>query len=104
MHYGLSVICLRLGWVALSSDMEWMTRRRRRPPGITLTERDCCEIIAHSLEAKDVDFAVLQAFSQNAAGFRDLSLMPKVIGYAPQDDAYKLFEMGRLVGSEGPDK
>jgi nucleoside-diphosphate-sugar epimerase len=86
----MSVVCLRLGWVALKEDMEFMVERQGEPMEITITERDCCEIIAHSIEAQGLDFAALQAFSRNAASIRDLSPLKRLIGYVPQDDAFEL--------------
>lgn len=96
-RYNMAVVALRLGWVALDSDPDWVNRSRRRPSPITLTGRDCCEIIAHSLEAEGITFAALHAFSQDGADFRDLDLLAQTIGYAPQDHAGKMFDEGKLT-------
>lgn len=85
-QYGLEVVCLRFGWVMLDRQSGWVVKSWWRPDPIILTERDCCEIIAHSLEKPGIRFEILHAFSRGAAAIRDLDRLPAVIGYTPQDD------------------
>lgn len=93
----LSVICLRLGWVAIPSKTQRMIGRTGKPPKIALTARDCNEIIARALDVENVTYAVIPAFSLNAAEFCDLSPITDILGYTPQDDAIKLHEEGKFV-------
>ncbi len=91
-RHGLSVICLRAGWVALPREYEEIQADDENVQ-IVCTIRDCCEILCRAVDAEGVDYAVLPAMSRNAAKIRDLQLLEKVLRYVPQDDAYELFRM-----------
>jgi uronate dehydrogenase len=91
-RFGISVICLRIGWtLILPREKKDIEASGGKDLEYGLTLRDCCEIIGHSIDADWIEFAILPAFSRNAAGIRDLSLLEKVIGYAPQDDAVEIY-------------
>jgi uronate dehydrogenase len=91
-QHGMSVICLRFGWFNLDREAGWLVHGWYRPPAIMLSERDCNEVLAHSLEAEDVHFAVLHAFSRDSAPIRDLAGLEKTLGYAPQDEIGKAWD------------
>ncbi len=93
-RYGLSVICLRFGSVATMDAAEWMLQYGALPSPIAILPKDACEILRHAIEAKNVNYAVLPAFSHNAARIRDLSILKKTIGYEPQEDCYELWGVG----------
>lgn len=95
-RHGLSVICLRFGAVLTPRDAGWMERYDMLPTPIALLPKDLCEIIRRSIEVKNVDFAILPAFSNNARRIRDLSLLKKVLGYEPREDAYEKWGAGRI--------
>jgi len=84
---GLSVICLRFGGVMTAQRGEWLMGRDGEFDPITLTSRDCCEIIAHAIDAANVPYAVLPAYSLNAAKIKDLEPLTRILGYTPQEDA-----------------
>jgi uronate dehydrogenase len=52
-----------------------------------LSRRDCAELIAACLEAKDVPWAVVYGISNNPRQFWDLSHARKVLGWVPKDRA-----------------
>jgi len=95
-RHGLSVICLRFGSVLSPRYTGWMEKHDMLPTPIALLPKDLCEIIRRSIEVKGVDFAILPAFSNNARRIRDLSLLKKVLGYEPREDAYEKWGVGRI--------
>jgi hypothetical protein len=73
---GLSVIAIRIG--AFDS------------PALAdafVSKRDLCQLIDRSIEAEDVDFAILHGLSDNRYKRLDLSDTRRLVGYAPVDDA-----------------
>lgn len=90
-RFGLSVIVLRLGRVAVPREEEALRKVDRGELRWVLTVRDCCEMLVHAVEADTGEFAVVHALSRNGAAIRDLELTRKVLGYFPEDDAMELF-------------
>ena len=85
--FGMSVICLRIGWGAVPADWEWVEEiEKRGPPKSALSLRDMNEIMARAVDVEGVGFEILPAFSRNAAGARDLSSLKRVLDYEPQDE------------------
>jgi len=79
---GLSVICLRLGWVAppleeLRSATNWF-------PSAFLSARDLCHLLDLA-STTSLHFAVLNASSDNRSNRLDLSRTRSLLGYRPQD-------------------
>jgi uronate dehydrogenase len=93
-RFGMSVICLRLGWVLVPGRVSQILDRMGGMPDYAVTARDTNEVIARSLEVESIPYAAFNVFSRNAAGFCDLSPLEKVLGYAPQDDAVALWKQG----------
>lgn len=86
-RHGLSVICLRIGW----------TQRGENRPGdhmgdwgrkMWLSNRDYCQVVEKAILVENVQFAVLNAMSNNTGMKWDLSETRRVLGYEPQDNAY----------------
>lgn len=86
-RHGLSVICLRIGW----------TQRGENRPGdhmgdwgrkMWLSDRDYCQVVEKAILVENVQFAVLNAMSNNTGMKWDLSETRRILGYEPQDDAY----------------
>lgn len=94
-EHGLSVVCLRFGHVIVPSKEAFLLARAAIPSDVAVTPRDACEIISRAIEVEGVDYAVLDAFSRNAAGIRDLKPLREVLGYEPQDDAYEIWGVRR---------
>jgi uronate dehydrogenase len=95
---GLSVICLRLGWVTdkdnkrLVSDFPLLD--------IALTYDDLLRLFDACMIATSVRFGLFHGISDNRFKRLDISDTRRVLGYEPQDDAYVL---AGVVGVERPD-
>ncbi len=84
---GMHVIALRLGWVKVDQDPEWIGMEGKRPPTITLTIPDLARIVTAALTRPDLPtFALLPAYSRSARARKDLAPLRDVLGVEPQDD------------------
>ncbi len=82
--YGISAICLRIGWVdAYDGDL---VRNRPEMRRIWCSPNDLAQLIVKSV-AGDVRFAVLFAVSDNPERHWDLEDAHAAVGYVPQDRA-----------------
>lgn len=96
-RYGLRVFCLRIGAVRANDDPTAPTAnplidldaegRRNRLRAVWLSKRDCAELIAACLEAKDVSWAVVYGVSGNPRRFWDLTHARELLGWEPEDSA-----------------
>jgi nucleoside-diphosphate-sugar epimerase len=82
--YGLSVVCLRFGWVPPGD----------KPPQPSpfffaswLSRRDLVQLVERSIDAGDLKFDVFYGVSNNKWRFWDISHPREVLGYSPVDDA-----------------
>jgi nucleoside-diphosphate-sugar epimerase len=78
-EYGLSVVCLRIGWVLPAPRDEigrWMW----------LSPRDCAQVVWRAIEA-DLGFGLFYAISANGGRHWDISDTMERLGYRPEDDA-----------------
>ncbi len=83
-EYGISVICLRIGWVMTPDDP------RFSPAALSLwlSHRDAAQLIQHSIDAPaSVGFAILNGESDNALSIWDIETTKHTLGYDPQDGA-----------------
>jgi nucleoside-diphosphate-sugar epimerase len=85
----ISAICLRFGWV-IERDSP-----RLRPDhpylDIALTYEDLAKLVAASIDAPDdLRFGVFHGVSDNRWKRLDISDARRVLGYAPEDDAFAL--------------
>jgi len=84
---GLSVICLRLGWVAKG----WRFLPGSPSLCMALTEEDMVRLIVSALDAPSgLRFGVFHGTSNNRWKRWDITPTRQALGYAPQDDAYAL--------------
>jgi nucleoside-diphosphate-sugar epimerase len=97
-RYGISVICLRIGWCHGEDDpaaqRAMVHRMREKHPklpyggreqvGLWISSRDMAQLIHRSLQA-DVVYGVYYAASDNAPAVLDISRARKELGYEPQD-------------------
>jgi nucleoside-diphosphate-sugar epimerase len=82
-EYGMSVVCIRLGWFPhLPIDPEAMRRNRVTVLGV----EDCRRLFTRAVEAEGVEFGVVNGFSREGAVRFDLEPGRRLIGYEPQDD------------------
>ena len=78
-QYGLSIICLRIGWFFPQPRDEisrWMW----------LSPRDCAQVTSCAIEA-DLGYGVYYAISRNSRRHWDITETMEKLGYRPQDDA-----------------
>jgi NAD+ dependent glucose-6-phosphate dehydrogenase len=82
-QYGMSVICLRIGWMLPEPQDEisrWMW----------LSPRDCAQVVSRALET-DLGFGVFYAISANSGRHWDITDTIERLGYWPEDDAERYF-------------
>src|SRR5690606_10844062 len=88
---GLSSIAVRVGAFELNRTLE-------NPDGRTLSAfvsaRDLSHLFVRCIEQPDVQYAVLQAVSDNRFKRMDISSTREIVGYEPEDDAFRIFEKG----------
>ena len=89
-RWGLSAICLRIGYNQRDHDnlpgphMGWGAWGQE----MWLSDRDLCQAFERAvLAGPEVTFAVLNLMSANPGMRWDIATTPRVIGYAPQDGA-----------------
>ncbi len=81
-QYGLSVICLRIGWYMPEPKdeiSEWMW----------LSPRDCAQIVWRAIESP-LGFGTFYAISANSGRHWDITDAIEKLGYRPEDDAAKV--------------
>ncbi len=90
-QYGLSVICLRIGWFLPEPHNEiahWMW----------LSPRDGAQVTWRAIES-DLTFGIFYAISANSARHWDITDTMEKLGYRPEDDAQRfLAERARARG------
>lgn len=82
-QHGVSVICLRIGWMLPEPHDEiarWMW----------LSPRDCAQIVSRAIDS-DIGFDIVYAISQNATRRWDITKTIAHFGYRPEDDAERYF-------------
>jgi uronate dehydrogenase len=78
-RYGISVICLRIGWVMLEPSGPEALR-------MWLSPRDLCSLISSSLRAQ-VPYGIYYGTSKNTRRLWDLGPAIQDLGYTPVDDS-----------------
>lgn len=82
-RYGISVICLRIGWF-LPEPADEISR------WMWLSPRDCAQVIWRAIET-DLGFGIFYAISANARRHWDITDTMEKLGYRPEDDAERYF-------------
>lgn len=95
-RFALTVVCLRIGWVALPRDREELEASGEGALAWTISARDIAGVLAAAVDAAGVGYEILQAYGRQAAPFRDLDRLQRVLGYSVQDDCVALHRQGRL--------
>lgn len=98
--FGLRVYNLRIGTVREDDDPRsptvaqssfWLDltfeQKLERLRATWLSRRDCAELIACCLEAKDVSWATVYGISNNPRQFWDLTEAKSLLGFEPRDSA-----------------
>ena len=78
-QYGLSVICLRIGWY-LDRPKDEISR------WMWLSPRDCAQVTWRAIES-EVGFGIFYAISANGGRHWDITDTMEKLGYRPEDDA-----------------
>jgi NAD+ dependent glucose-6-phosphate dehydrogenase len=83
-QYGLSIICLRIGW---------FLERPRDEIGLWmwLSPRDCAQLVTRAIESP-LPFGIFYATSGNSRRHWDITDTMEKLGYRPQDDAEEYAE------------
>lgn len=89
---GLSSIAVRVGGYQ-GNSVDW-TKRDGRALSAFLSKRDLNHLFVQCIEAEHVQFAMLQAVSDNRFKRMDITVTREVVDYRPQDDAFQLFGVG----------
>lgn len=82
-EHGISVVCLRIGWVLPEPRDEiarWMW----------LSPRDCAQVVWRAIEA-DLGFGLFYAASANGGRHWDITDTIERLGYRPEDDAERFY-------------
>ena len=83
-EFGISVICLRIGWVMTPDDPTFSPAAL----SLWLSHKDAAQLIQKSIDAPpSVGFAVVNGESNNALSIWDIETTRRVLGYEPQDGA-----------------
>jgi len=82
-RYGMSVICLRIGWF-LPAPIDEISR------WMWLSPRDCAQLVWRAIES-DLGFGIFYAISANARRHWDITDTIEKLGYYPEDDAERYF-------------
>ncbi|MEZ4861651.1 MAG: NAD(P)-dependent oxidoreductase [Caldilineaceae bacterium] len=91
---GLPSIAIRVGAYAGNRNYaEHPEEADSRTLSAYVSQRDLCHLIVQCLES-DVQYAVVHAVSDNRFKRMDISSTRRLVGYAPQDDAFELFNTG----------
>ncbi len=92
---GLSTVAVRIG--AFEGN-----RVHEHPDARTLSafvsKRDLTHLFVQCIETEGVQFAIVQAVSDNRFKRMDITNTRDVVGYAPVDDAFRLFATGMHDG------
>lgn len=86
-HYGLSVICLRIGWTQWTHDNQPGPHMAMGKWGqeMWLSDQDFLGGMRAAIDAKDVSFAALNLMSDNPGMRWDITETQQVIGYSPKE-------------------
>jgi nucleoside-diphosphate-sugar epimerase len=88
---GLSNIAIRIG----AYDADWLrTDTTADSMSAYLSHRDLNQLLHLCIEAPQITFAIVQAVSDNRFKRLDISATRELLGYAPQDDGFKVFDAG----------
>ena len=90
-EYGLSVICVRIGWVMTPDDPTF------HPAALSLwmSHRDTAQVLQKSIEApKSVGFAIVYGMSRNDLRIWDIESGERIIGFSPEDGAGEMWQPG----------
>lgn len=83
--FGLSVICLRIGW--FQTDEAVRNRKSDHILSTWLSHRDTVQLVWRSIEAESVKFGIYYGISNNTRAYWDIRNAREELGYEPEDNA-----------------
>ena len=91
---GLSCIAVRIGSYDVNGDTSNWLRQQPNMRHLSgyVSERDLNQLLVRCIEAQDVQFAVVHALSNNRFKRLDITSTRDLLGYAPRDDAFEIFQ------------
>ena len=83
-EYGISVVCLRIGWVMTPDDPSFSPAAL----SLWLSHRDAAQLIQRSIDAPlSVGFTIVNGESDNTLSIWDIESTRRILGYEPEDGA-----------------
>jgi nucleoside-diphosphate-sugar epimerase len=91
---GLSSIAIRIGSYDVNADDANPLRREPNPLHLSgyVSERDLNHLLVRCIETPGVQFAIVHGISNNRFKRLDITATRDLLGYAPQDDAFEIFQ------------
>jgi hypothetical protein len=83
-QYGMSIICLRIGYFTDKIHKSWLNEMLRSG---YISPRDLAQLVQKSLETENLGFQVFYGVSANTKRMWDIRNAETRVGYQPQDDA-----------------
>ncbi len=84
----LSSIAIRIG----AYDAPWIHEHpTAEAMSMYVSARDMNQLLTRCVDAEDIPFAIVHGLSNNRFKRMDLSSTRDLLGYAPEDDAFRLF-------------
>jgi nucleoside-diphosphate-sugar epimerase len=88
-EYELAILCMRIGYLTASDSDSLVPWNRNLP--LVITPRDLLDLVGCCIEAPDeLRFGIVHGTSNNRHRRFALAEGRRMIGYRPQDDAYRL--------------
>jgi NAD(P)-dependent dehydrogenase (short-subunit alcohol dehydrogenase family) len=85
----ISCLCLRLGWVL--SSLEIQSVKNTRELNVVLTHADLVRLVEAALSASaELKYGIFFGLSDNRNKRFDITATRQILGYLPQDDAYNI--------------
>ncbi|NJN84691.1 MAG: NAD(P)-dependent oxidoreductase [Caldilineaceae bacterium] len=88
---GLSCLCVRIGNYQGNSDSMEADGRRL---SAWISNRDMNHLFERCIETPDLQYAILQAVSDNRFKRMDITSARELVGYQPKDDSFQFFATG----------
>ena len=89
-HYGLSCLAIRVG-AYVSNDQKAVICYTRHDYDYVISQRDMAQLIHRCIMApKNVKYGILSGISNNEHKRMELNFTKKLVGYKPEDDAFKV--------------
>jgi nucleoside-diphosphate-sugar epimerase len=90
----LSSIVVRIGSYDVSGDASNWLRQQPNARHLSgyVSERDLNQLLVRCIEIPDVQFAIVHGISNNRFKRLDISSTRDLLGYAPEDDAFEIFQ------------